>query len=309
VSERPFRAEQLLARWREAFILSGLTDPLASALIELAEYFSISTEEALQRCRTAVADSRDHWMSEPRDTDEQIARFYDTCVSYIFEHMHWHATYSEGETLANAAAVEMGLRSGARRVLDYGGGVGTNALMFARAGLETAQADLSGPMMEFTKFRFEWRGLPPPRFVDLRCEALPADTFDLVTVVDVLEHVPDPLVTIERIAHSLAPGGRVVVGMGFGADPEKPMHIVHTPWRFLAGARARGLARLRPSEMDPFDFIRVYRRTDRGLVGWASVRLADGIAVSSRRGARRAWEVAGALRRLMTPVAGSGHRL
>ena len=296
---RAIPAGTLLRRWREAFLLPGYADPEESAVTELADTYGIPVDETMARCRSATADSKAHWEAAPRDTPAEIAGFYDTCHAYAFEHMYWHATFTGGESLVNAAAVELGLRRGARRALDFGGGVGTNALMFARAGFETWHADLSGPLMDFTRGRFERRGLPPPRFVDLRSETLPEARFDLVTVVDVLEHVPDPLEIMSRIARSLAPGGRIVVAMGFGQDPDRPMHIVHTPWRFLAGARSRGLALRRPAEFTEFDFVRVYERADRSVPSRLAVVAADTIAVSIRRSAREAYAHLGAARRAL----------
>ena len=288
-----------LDRWRNALLLPGETDAVRSVARELSEYLGLPRQGALERCHSAVADSRAHWLSRPRRTAGEIADFYESCESYLFEHMHWHATFEEGETLASAAAVDLAARLGARRVLDYGGGVGTAALMFSQAGFDVAQADISGRMLEFCRWRFERRSLPRPRLIDLRREALPEGFFDLALVVDVLEHVPDPLATIEEISRSLSEKGVAVVALGFGADPDRPMHIIHTPWRFLAGARSRGLSLTSPPEMIEFPFIRVYKRVRRGMASRVAVRLLDEASVAALRGARAGrWLASAAIGRL-----------
>ena len=251
-----------LERWRRALLLPGETGLLNSAVRELADYFGIAPEEAERRAREGVQRTRNAWNSAPRRTRQEIEDFYNTSQDYIFELVHWHATLSEAETLANVAALEVAERVGARRYLDFGGGVGANLLLFAAAGIEVADADISGPLLAFARWRLERRGVKAS-FFDLKTDTLPNGRFDLLTAMDVLEHVPDPVATLGSALPALAPRGVAIVALGFGFDPDRPMHLVHSPRKFLSGVRALGLERESPRELEDFSFLRAYRRVDR----------------------------------------------
>jgi SAM-dependent methyltransferase len=255
-------ASSRLDRWRQALLLPGETDLLASAVRELSDYFGITPEEASLRARDGVCRTRDAWNAAPRRTRKEIEEFYNTSQDYIFELVHWHATLSEAETLANVAALEVAERLGVRRYLDFGGGVGANLLLFATAGIEVADADISDTLLAFTRWRLERRGVRAS-FFDLKVEPLPAGSFDMLTAMDVLEHVPDPVATLGTALPALAPRGLAVVALGFGFDPDRPMHLVHSPRRFLSGVRALGLERESPRELRDFSFLRAYRRVER----------------------------------------------
>jgi len=251
-----------LERWRRALLLPGETNLLSSAVGELADYFDISPEEAERRAREGVQRTRDAWNAAPRRTRREIEDFYNTSQDYIFELVHWHATLSEAETLANVAALEVAERLGARRYLDFGGGVGANLLLFAGAGIEVADADISDPLLAFARWRLERRGVKAS-FFDLKTDTLPQGRFDLLTAMDVLEHVPDPVATLGSALPALAPRGLAIVALGFGLDPDRPMHLVHSPRRFLSGVRALGFESESPRELGDYSFLRAYRRVER----------------------------------------------
>jgi len=251
-----------LERWRKALLLPGETDLLASAVTELSEYYGIPREEAARSAAEGVRRTRDAWNAAPRRTLGEIEEFYHSSEDYIFELIHWHATLTEAETLANVAALEVAERLQAKSYLDFGGGVGSNLLLFATAGIEVADADISTPLQTFARWRLARRGVRAS-FYDLKTESLPKGRFDLLTAVDVLEHVPDPVATLGSALPALAPGGHAIVALGFGHSVEHPMHIVHTPRRFLSGVRALGLERRTPPELEEFTFLRAYQRVER----------------------------------------------
>jgi len=281
-----------LDRWRRALLLPGETDLVASTMTELSDYFRISRDEAQRRAQDAVRRTRDAWNAAPRGTRQEIESFYNTSEDYIFELAYWHATLSEAETLANVAALEVAERTGARRYLDFGGGVGANLLLFATAGIEVTDADISDSLMAFARWRLARRGVDAT-FIDLKTDTLPAGRFDMLTVMDVLEHVPDPVATLGTALPALAPRGLAIVALGFGFDPDHPMHVVHSPRRFLSGVRALGLESDDPSELRDFSFIRTYRRVERSPASNRLVLAQDTI----REGARGMMRFAGTLRR------------
>lgn len=230
----------LVERWREALLLSGETDPVLSGLRELAEYFDLSLDDVRRDCQSSLADSKLEWESAPRKTPEQIHEFYRHTRSYIFEHVWWHATDSEANA-ANVAILDYFRQSGANNYLDFGSGVGANAILFARLGFNVTLADISPTMLEFARWRLARRGLSA-RFIDLNHESLPDRSFDLITAVDVLEHVVDPGATLRQIARSLTTGGRLVFNYRAGFDPQRPMHILADAGPVMGNLRRAGLA-------------------------------------------------------------------
>jgi SAM-dependent methyltransferase len=227
------------AIWREALLLPGETDLVESGLRELSEYFGHSRAEARRACESAVADSKREWESSPRRTPDQVLDFYRRTRSYLFEHVWWHAT----DVKTNAVNVELmnyALGRGAREYMDFGSGVGANAILFARHGINVTLADVSGTMLDFARWRLERRGLRA-EFVDLNREQLPRGRFDFVTAVDVCEHLSDPAAEFSRIANSLKIGAAFAFNHPVGVDEERPMHILMTPAPLSRAVRRNGL--------------------------------------------------------------------
>jgi 2-polyprenyl-3-methyl-5-hydroxy-6-metoxy-1,4-benzoquinol methylase len=227
------------AKWREALLLPGETDLIASGLRELSEYFGVSLEEARRACENAVAESKREWDSSPRRTNDQIVDFYRRARSYLFEHVWWHVADVE----TNAANVELmnyARRRGACEYLDFGSGVGSNAILFAKRGFNVTLADVSETMLEFARWRLERRGLQA-EFINLNQRRLPRQRFDFVTAVDVCEHLSEPEAAISRIAQSLKIGGAFVFNYHVGEDKDRPMHTLMTSAPLFRSLRLNGL--------------------------------------------------------------------
>ena len=231
-------SEAWVARWREALLLPGEADLVLSSLRELAEYFGMSPAEARRACEGALADSKREWNAAARQTPDQVVDFYDNTQSYIFEHIWWHAVNAEKNS-ANVVIANYALQSGASAYLDFGSGVGANGILFARHGFSVTLADVSRTMLDFARWRFERRGLQA-EYVYLREEPLPGGRFDIVTAVDVFEHLLTPATEIRQIAAALKVGGVMVFNICAGADPERPMHILKTKYPVLRALRRHG---------------------------------------------------------------------
>ncbi len=227
------------AKWREALLLPGETDPVESGVRELAEYFGLSRDEARRSCESALADSQREWESSPRRTHDQIVDFYRRTRSYLFEHVWWHATEVETNS-ANAGILNYAMQRGACEYLDFGSGVGANAILFAKRGLKVALADVSETMLDFARWRLARRGLQA-ELINLNEQRLPRERFDFVTALDVCEHLVDPGAEIERIAQSLKIGGAFVFNCRAGKDAERPMHILPAAAPVLRSIRRNGL--------------------------------------------------------------------
>jgi len=98
------------------------------------------------------------------------------------------------------------------RVLEVGGGLGTDLVQFSKNGSQVTDVDLSKRHLELAKKNFALRGLPGT-FIHGDAEDLPfeSNSFDLVYSHGVLHHTPNATTLISEIGRVLTPGGRVIV--------------------------------------------------------------------------------------------------
>lgn len=98
------------------------------------------------------------------------------------------------------------------RVLDVGCGGGLLAEGMARRGARVTGIDLATDALEVARLHALESGVAVeyrPQSVESLAEAAPA-AFDLVTCLEMLEHVPDPAAIVGALARLVRPGGHVV---------------------------------------------------------------------------------------------------
>lgn len=224
------------ARWRAA--LAPRTGDIRHELaLEAAEYLGLSVEEAQQRIERSATDFPAEWdrmVTDPSDRN-QLIRFYNESEAELFEQIAWHST----EPIHHRSLVCSDLASTlpGRTFLDFGSGIGSNALVFGLAGFRVTLADIADPLRNFARWRCERRGIPV-QTIDLKHAALEPARYDVITCFDVLEHVPDPLGAVRMMRDALRVGGVFFLYAPFGFDPVRPMHVVHED---LVSPRIRAL--------------------------------------------------------------------
>jgi hypothetical protein len=115
------------------------------------------------------------------------------------------------------AAIPRFLQSGNPHpaILDFGGGGGTDAIVYARNGFEAHYADLlSLKATDVVVRRFELRGLDVPVWNALQ---LPSRRWDVITAIDVLEHIYDVEQALAALLSRIEPGGLFCCVNAFGA--------------------------------------------------------------------------------------------
>jgi len=135
------------------------------------------------------------------------------------------------------------------RVLDVGCGGGLLSEAMARAGADVTAIDLAADLVKVARLHALESGLT----IDYRVQAVEAlaaeapASFDAVTCMEMLEHVPDPGAIISACAALLKPGGQLFVST-----------LNRTPAAFaLAIVGAEYVARLLPRGTHQYrDFIR-----------------------------------------------------
>jgi 2-polyprenyl-6-hydroxyphenyl methylase/3-demethylubiquinone-9 3-methyltransferase len=135
------------------------------------------------------------------------------------------------------------------RVLDVGCGAGLLSEAMAREGAQVTGLDLAPELIDVAKLHLLESGLQVDyRLVSVEAlaEQAPA-SFDVVTCMEMLEHVPDPAAIVQACATMLKPGGRLFLST-----------LNRTPAAFaLAIVGAEYVARLLPKGTHRYrDFIR-----------------------------------------------------
>jgi 2-polyprenyl-3-methyl-5-hydroxy-6-metoxy-1,4-benzoquinol methylase len=261
--------------------------------VELAEYFRTSVSDIETRLADATVRFTEEWrdrVSDPSD-ERAVTQFYNESETELFDLARWHADDSiHCRTLMCA---DIAAQGNGRACLDYGSGIGSDAIAFAAVGFDVTLADVSAPLLAFAKWRCERRGFKV-RAMDLKRDALPRHRFNAVVCFDVLEHIHRPLRTLDRIHDAMAPGGLLFVHAPFGEDPDRPMHVVHTdvvtPRMRSVGFTWRGDLETgfpdwlwHPRVYEAFALSAIDRVGYRLYDGWLKGPVGDGIAQLYRR--------------------------
>lgn len=209
-SERQRRAYESheMDIFRAALVLPGLPDLRDGVLDDLSTFYELPPSECLRRCLHWEELSTEEWQAADRTSPEGLAAFYNSTTSWSFD-LLWYA-YLEATGLAYPVApaiAQTALQAcRGRRHLDFGSGVGIGSQLFQGLGYDTCLADVSKTLQAFAKFRLERRGIQAS-YIDLNEDRLPHRSFDVITAVDTLAHVPDVAATAAELHAALAPGG------------------------------------------------------------------------------------------------------
>lgn len=212
-------------RWN-ALMAPTSGDVKTDLIAEASEYLGLTPNEVVGRIANAAERFKGEWQRDrPNPGDERaLAEFYNKAESELFELIGWHA--SDPIHFRTLMCLDIARGRPGRRLLDFGSGIGSDAIVFGTAGYEVTLADVSEPLLAFARWRCERRGLKVST-IDLKHQPLPPSSFDVALCFDVLEHIPRPIRTLGRISQSLRGGGLLFVHAPFGVDPDRPMHVVH----------------------------------------------------------------------------------
>jgi SAM-dependent methyltransferase len=118
------------------------------------------------------------------------------------------STNQRAETLYELLRPHLDTRAG--RYLDVGSAYGGSLLAFARHGFEVRGVEIDPTLVELARANFADHALPDPvvegSILD-QAVVRQLGTFDVVTCIDVIEHVPDVPATLDNIVSMLRPGG------------------------------------------------------------------------------------------------------
>jgi 2-polyprenyl-6-hydroxyphenyl methylase / 3-demethylubiquinone-9 3-methyltransferase len=141
----------------------------------------------------------------------------------------------------------------ARQVLDVGCGGGILSEAMARAGARVLGIDLSPAVLDVAELHALESGVET-QYRAVAAEDLAQErpaAFDLVTCMEMLEHVPDPAAAVKALAALVKPGGDVIVST-LNRNP-MAFAVAIVGAEYIARALPRGtheyLKFIRPSEL------------------------------------------------------------
>jgi SAM-dependent methyltransferase len=128
---------------------------------------------------------------------------YDRMAAHDTTHWWYRA---RREILSDYLSREGGLKPGAR-ILEIGCGTGHNLPMLAQFGdVDAIEIDETAAAMASERLGKPVGSAPLPEL-----DGVEAGSYDLVAVLDVVEHVEDDVAALEAIAHALKPGGKILI--------------------------------------------------------------------------------------------------
>jgi mycofactocin glycosyltransferase len=213
--------------WEQALLLNGQNDLQKSLCSELAQYSGCEDlSEIRRRCSAALSHVKNEWHGMVEcDDHRSVEQFYNESEAMIYELMWWHTLSEDTSPLAYVTALHFAGLHGCKSYLDFGAGVGSGAILFAKRGLEVTVADISTSMLNFSRWRFALRGLSA-QYVDLKESRLPDNTYDMVAAMDVFEHLVEPIKAVDELWQSMRPGGFLFGRFHSELDEDRPHHIV-----------------------------------------------------------------------------------
>ena len=175
----------------------------------LSEYYrGLTIEEFWVRYTIGRMDAATLWERKPRTGEADYRSFYAESDYWVLRQMYYHRN-SSFHFVARA------MRGAGREgdLCEYGCGVApVTAWVRPRfPRWRYTLVDLPSPMLEFARWRF--RGAPG---VETREPGLGADLplerpYDVITCLEVLEHVVNPLEVARHLVGHLKPGGALFV--------------------------------------------------------------------------------------------------
>jgi 2-polyprenyl-3-methyl-5-hydroxy-6-metoxy-1,4-benzoquinol methylase len=197
---------------------------------DVAAFTHATKEQVREKMKKGAVPLKEEWESWERQgpmTPERIKTFYKQTTNYIYELGQWHLWLADKRASDLALVEGMRTKYKPKNILDFGGGVGLNALALARAGFDVTLADLDSATLRFGAFRAERHGVPLKLWKSDVELAPPDKKYDVILALDVLEHLPkDELhAVVDKLIQLKHASTTIILSAPFGRTAEHPMHL------------------------------------------------------------------------------------
>jgi 2-polyprenyl-3-methyl-5-hydroxy-6-metoxy-1,4-benzoquinol methylase len=232
------------------------SDPIKSLednlICELAEYEKLDIQETKQRLAVSKQELNKAW--HEKGYRNPLA-FYQNNRWYLYDLTLYHSNYGPYHDVYGV--LNFCIANKLKKILDFGAGIGSSGIIFAKAGLDVTLADVSPILLDYAKWRFVKRGLEA-NFINLSQEDLPQEAFDVIIATDVFEHLAKPNDEIKKIARALKNGGYLFFNITETESNTHPMHISRAI-NVLKYMRSCGFKKVKDEIIDMHKYQKVQR--------------------------------------------------
>jgi SAM-dependent methyltransferase len=270
--------------------------PIIQSLVnDLSTFLGVAPESVLDKLEREIFNKgitvAEAWRAADPKTAEEVTAFYQTTDAYLYDLLVDH--HGSFRRLVRDRILQRLAHQRAKRVLDYGGGVGLDAMAMCQAGMEVTYFELESVTSRFAAWMFARSGCRIE--VISSPVAIASGAYDGAVCIEVLEHVPDPPAVIADLHRSLRLGGIALVSESFGdVGGLYPSHLPSNrrfAGRIGAMMEKHGFALTqRPPDEKPLEFVKMKGGAQFHYLQWKR-RLEVG-----RDLVRRAFAYAGKLR-------------
>lgn len=196
-----------------------VSDLCESVIEDFARYKNLTREQAVDQIVTSRAQQvlADAWRERDPETPEDVDQYYRGQEAYVHDLVWFNAQPSYW--LQNVPLLEA-----TGRVADFGGGIGSLALVLNAIGCTVFYVDLPSPQRTFAEWRFG-------HFLSTHTSLTELHDLDVIVSTDTIEHLhPSVLPEIaQQMWDSLKPTGEVRTISKFGTSDVWPMHYDSEP--------------------------------------------------------------------------------
>ncbi len=194
-----------------------------------AEYSGMPLDEVRRASADYACFNQLHW-SECRGQswEERAVEFYGLADGYIFDLLNSNRSREHLRGIyEHYGHWPWFVQSGAE-VMEFGGGLGLACSILRELGRKVTYVDVDGPVSRFARWYFDRTGQADIEMILTPAEKLvlpPGRQWDFIYSDSVIEHLVDPVGTVEILARAVRPGGLLYLIIDAHAvDPRFPMH-------------------------------------------------------------------------------------
>ncbi len=192
--------------------MSAVSPPIDEHVFKLyAEYTGLPEALVAQCAQNFGNFNQVTWQECPGDNWLDKAKvYYEQKDEYLFDLLYGSQTKARRRAIYQQYGHWRWMVGAGPEVLEFGGGLGFCCSMLRDAGKRVTYCDVNGPAAKFAQWYFARCGQDDIEIVHTPSHelVLPARRhWDLVFSDSVIEHVPDPALTVERLAQAVRPGG------------------------------------------------------------------------------------------------------
>jgi len=176
------------------------------------EFYNLSKEELIKEIENCSKNTCNEW-----EKRKDIKSFYEETKSYIFGLIGFN-------TLERIKTVTYPIKGTSNaNILDFGAGIGELGMYFTEYN-KVYYYDLECKSKEFAKFVSK-KTKRPMIFIDNE-EDVYKKKYDLIILMDVLEHLENPLEITKKLINCINENGYLLTnGLSFVVKKEIPMHL------------------------------------------------------------------------------------